>query len=245
MELAYQGEITTPSRCGRMDQGCAFGNRAVLMDVRRRPHGHERDAGRRRTCTSSSWTCRRKKDTIEILNRLNRCYPFAESDVERGVQELLGPINKRIVHQAVEALRAGDARAPRRADDRGAGVLRPLRHARLPRGADRAGAAPRAQLRAARSRTSGAARASARRATARRSSWPAAPADQQAVIEIIERDLGMPCLTLTLAPGPEGAQGRHPGGRASARACSRPPRRPRRSCSRSSTATASPSPPSC
>ena len=28
MELAYQGEITTPSRCGRMDQGCAFGNRA-------------------------------------------------------------------------------------------------------------------------------------------------------------------------------------------------------------------------
>src|SRR3972149_2675322 len=29
MELAYQGEITTPSRCGRMDQGCAFGNRPV------------------------------------------------------------------------------------------------------------------------------------------------------------------------------------------------------------------------
>ena len=31
MELAYQGEITTPSRCGRMDQGCAFGKRPVLM----------------------------------------------------------------------------------------------------------------------------------------------------------------------------------------------------------------------
>jgi mevalonate kinase len=31
MELAYQGEITTPSRCGRMDQGCAFGDRPVLM----------------------------------------------------------------------------------------------------------------------------------------------------------------------------------------------------------------------
>ena len=27
MELAYSGEITTPSRCGRMDQGCAYGNR--------------------------------------------------------------------------------------------------------------------------------------------------------------------------------------------------------------------------
>ena len=31
MELAYQGEITTPSRCGRMDQGCAYGNRPVRM----------------------------------------------------------------------------------------------------------------------------------------------------------------------------------------------------------------------
>ena len=40
MELAYQGEITTPSRCGRMDQGCAYGDRAVLMDVRRRPPQH-------------------------------------------------------------------------------------------------------------------------------------------------------------------------------------------------------------
>ena len=31
MELAYLGEITTPSRCGRMDQGCAYGNRPMLM----------------------------------------------------------------------------------------------------------------------------------------------------------------------------------------------------------------------
>ena len=31
MEYAYLGEITTPSRCGRMDQGCAYGNRPILM----------------------------------------------------------------------------------------------------------------------------------------------------------------------------------------------------------------------
>src|SRR4030042_7031242 len=31
MEYAYTGEITTPSRCGRMDQGCAYGNRPVMM----------------------------------------------------------------------------------------------------------------------------------------------------------------------------------------------------------------------
>ena len=29
MEYAYQGEILTPSKCGRMDQGCAYGPRCV------------------------------------------------------------------------------------------------------------------------------------------------------------------------------------------------------------------------
>jgi len=31
MELAYKGEISTPSKCGRMDQCCAFGQATVLM----------------------------------------------------------------------------------------------------------------------------------------------------------------------------------------------------------------------
>jgi UTP-glucose-1-phosphate uridylyltransferase len=51
-----------------------------------------------------------QKDTLEILARLNHAYPFAENELERGVQELLGPINKRIVHQAIEALENSDAK---------------------------------------------------------------------------------------------------------------------------------------
>ncbi len=109
MELAYQGEITTPSRCGRMDQGCAFGNRPVLMTF---------DADRLETQELQVFEpmyfvivdLMAKKDTMEILNRLNRCYPFAENEIERGVQELLGPINKRIVTQAVNALNDADAK---------------------------------------------------------------------------------------------------------------------------------------
>ena len=31
MEYAYGGENLTPSRCGRMDQACAFGQRPVMM----------------------------------------------------------------------------------------------------------------------------------------------------------------------------------------------------------------------
>ena len=108
MELAYLGEITTPSRCGRMDQGCAFGNRPVLMTF---------DGDRLETTELQVnqplyfviVDLQAKKDTMEILNRLNRCFPFAENDVERGVQELLGPINKRLVNQAMDALRDSDA----------------------------------------------------------------------------------------------------------------------------------------
>ncbi len=107
MELAYQGEITTPSRCGRMDQGCAFGNRPVLMTF----DGDRLETNELQVNEPMYFVVvdlQAKKDTMEILNKLNHCYPFAETEVEKGVQELLGPINKRIVQQTVEALRASD-----------------------------------------------------------------------------------------------------------------------------------------
>ncbi len=108
MELAYLGEITTPSRCGRMDQGCAFGNRPVLMTF----DGDWLETTALQVNQPLYFVIvdlQAKKDTMEILNRLNRCYPFAENEVERGVQELLGPINKRLVLQAMDALRDSDA----------------------------------------------------------------------------------------------------------------------------------------
>ncbi len=108
MEYAYRGEITTPSRCGRMDQGCAFGNRPVLMifdgdqlEVRELTVG--------RDLYFVIVDLKAGKDTREILNRLNHCYPFAENDLERGVQEYLGPLSASITQEAAEALRAGDA----------------------------------------------------------------------------------------------------------------------------------------
>src|SRR5512136_1415882 len=82
MELAYLGEITTPSRCGRMDQGCAFGNRPVLMvfDGDRLATEEIRPA---RELHFVIVDLKAKKDTVLILKRLNRCFPFAESPLER------------------------------------------------------------------------------------------------------------------------------------------------------------------
>jgi UTP-glucose-1-phosphate uridylyltransferase len=103
MELAYQGEITTPSRCGRMDQGCAFGSRPVMMTF----DGDRLDTTELNVQKEMHFVIvdlNSKKDTREILNRLNRCYPMAENEIEKNVQNLLGPINKRIVTNAVDAL---------------------------------------------------------------------------------------------------------------------------------------------
>ncbi len=198
MELAYQGEITTPSRCGRMDQGCAFGNRPVLMAF----DGDRLDTEELPVNTELHYILvdlQSKKDTVEILSKLNRSYPFAENDGERGVQELLGPINKRIVHQAIEALHAGNAEqlgtlmveaqaffdkyaAPACPEELTAPVLHkvlnyePLKpHIWGGKGVGSQG--------------DGTAQFLARSAD-----------DQQAVIEIIERDLKMPCLKLSLRP---------------------------------------------
>ena len=109
MELAYHGEITTPSRCGRMDQGCAFGSRPVLMTF----DGDMLDTTELNVQKEMYFVIvdlNSKKDTLEILNRLNRCYPMAENEIERNVQDLLGPINKRIVNKAANALQQSDTK---------------------------------------------------------------------------------------------------------------------------------------
>jgi UTP-glucose-1-phosphate uridylyltransferase/mevalonate kinase len=198
MELAYLGEITTPSRCGRMDQGCAFGNRPVLMTF---------DGDRLETTELQVKgelyfvvvDLQAHKDTLEILNRLNRCFPVAENDIERGVQELLGPINRRIVHQAIEALQKSNGeqlgslmQEAQSFFDRYATpacpeeLLAPELHRLLEYqplkphvwGGKGVG-----------SQGDGTAQFIAR-----------SQADQQAVIEILSRDLGLPALELTLRP---------------------------------------------
>ncbi len=108
MELAYLGEITTPSRCGRMDQGCAYGNRPVMMTY----DGDRIDVREIAVPTDLHFVIvdlKAGKDTKEILNKLNHCYPFADNEVQRGVQHYLGPVNREMVRKAMDALAQGDA----------------------------------------------------------------------------------------------------------------------------------------
>jgi UTP-glucose-1-phosphate uridylyltransferase/mevalonate kinase len=108
MDYAYRGEITTPSRCGRMDQGCAYGSRPVMMEF----DGDSLNVSELSCGADFHFIIadlKATKDTVRILADLNKAFPFAENEIERGVQEYLGSINKRILADAAEALKNGDA----------------------------------------------------------------------------------------------------------------------------------------
>lgn len=108
MEFAYLGEITTPSRCGRMDQGCAYGNRPIMMSF----DGDRIDVAELTLQKDLHFVIvdlHAGKDTREILNHLNHCYPFAEDQIQKGVQKYLGPVSASITQRAAEAIRNGDA----------------------------------------------------------------------------------------------------------------------------------------
>jgi UTP-glucose-1-phosphate uridylyltransferase/mevalonate kinase len=108
MEYAYLGEITTPSRCGRMDQGCAYGNRPVMM-IFDGDRIEVRELAIPRDLHYVIVDLGAAKDTKEILSRLNQCYPFAENDLQRSVQTYLGPVSAGITAEAADALRKGEA----------------------------------------------------------------------------------------------------------------------------------------
>ncbi len=109
MEAAFRGEERTRSRCGRLDQACAFGVRPVLMnfdgdDVTAEPI---RVGGEIRLVFADLCA---GKDTVKILGDLSRAYPFASTAADRELHRALGADNLQITTRAIELLAAGDAK---------------------------------------------------------------------------------------------------------------------------------------
>ena len=108
MEMAYLGEIATPSRCGRMDQGCAYGNRSIMMIF----DGTNMDVVELKVAQDLFFVIvdlGTSKNTQEILASLNQAYPFAANEVQENVQKYLGAISSQITQDAAAALQQGDA----------------------------------------------------------------------------------------------------------------------------------------
>lgn len=110
MNIAYVGELRTSSRCGRLDQACAFGVKPNLMTF----DGDEVEVKTLNVKKHLYWVfadlCS-EKNTIKILRDLNKGYPFASNEMEEREQKALGEDNQRIVNLAIEYMAIGDAEA--------------------------------------------------------------------------------------------------------------------------------------
>ena len=96
MNIAYVGELRTSSRCGRLDQACAFGVKPNLMTF----DGDEIEVRSLNVKKHLYWVfadlCA-EKDTIKILSDLNKEH------------EALGEKNLEIVDRAIRFMAEGDA----------------------------------------------------------------------------------------------------------------------------------------
>ena len=108
MQAAYRGESLTKSRCGRLDQACAYGVRPVCITF----DGDEIEVNKLKVGREFYWVfadLHAKKDTVRILADLNRCYPFVDNEIQARVHEALGEDNLRLIDEAVAAIESGDA----------------------------------------------------------------------------------------------------------------------------------------
>ena len=110
MNIAYVGELRTSSRCGRLDQACAFGVKPNLMTF----DGDEIEVKALNVKKTLRWVfadlCA-SKDTIKILSDLNKAYPFASNEEEENLHKALGEWNQEIVERAISYMAEGDVEA--------------------------------------------------------------------------------------------------------------------------------------
>ena len=107
MNIAYVGELRTSSRCGRLDQACAFGVKPSLMTF----DGDEIEVQTLNVKKPLYWVfadlCG-EKDTVKILRDLNKAYPFASTEDEQREHDALGVLNQDIVNRAIKCMAEGD-----------------------------------------------------------------------------------------------------------------------------------------
>ena len=110
MNIAYLGELRTSSRCGRLDQACAFGVKPNVMTF----DGDEVEVKTLNVKKHLYWVfadlCA-EKNTIKILRDLNKGFPFASNEMEEREQKALGEDNQKIIDMAIKYMAEGNAEA--------------------------------------------------------------------------------------------------------------------------------------
>jgi len=107
MNIAYVGELRTSSRCGRLDQACAFGVKPNLMTF----DGDEIEVQTLNVKKTLYWVFADLcgvKNTIKILADLNKAYPFPSNEKERQLHEALGTQNREFINRAIQYMANGE-----------------------------------------------------------------------------------------------------------------------------------------
>eukprot|EP00927_Polykrikos_kofoidii_P076588 TRINITY_DN73653_c0_g1_i1.p1 TRINITY_DN73653_c0_g1~~TRINITY_DN73653_c0_g1_i1.p1 ORF type:complete len:713 (-),score=115.48 TRINITY_DN73653_c0_g1_i1:82-2163(-) len=109
MDIAYRGEINTPSRCGRLDQCVAFGQTVTKMEFDNDLISTEQVRVASPIYIVVVDLCS-SKDTKEILKCLNEAYPFPRNEQDKVLHKLLGDVNVATCAEAIEVIsKEGDA----------------------------------------------------------------------------------------------------------------------------------------
>lgn len=109
MELAYQGEILTPSKCGRMDQVCVFGKTPAFLTF----DGDSMEVellSPKKPIFMVIVDLKKGKNTQKILADLNYHFSNKKDKISQNLRYYLGEVNQRILFKAKEAINAGDAK---------------------------------------------------------------------------------------------------------------------------------------
>lgn len=106
MELAYEAEVRTGSKCGRMDQLCAYGKGIRLVEF-----GEEKLAVKTvNTGCDLHYLLvdlKHRKDTMKILRDLNAEYPFPKDSRAKRLYNALGAENEKTVLEAGGCMESG------------------------------------------------------------------------------------------------------------------------------------------
>lgn len=108
MNIAYWGELRTSSRCGRLDQACAFGVGPVKMVFDAEDVSVEH-FNIKKTLHWVFANLNSEKNTIRILADLNKAYPFAETESEQKEHLALGQLNQNVIERAITYMSEGRA----------------------------------------------------------------------------------------------------------------------------------------
>jgi mevalonate kinase len=108
MNLAYMGEITTPSRCGKLDQACAYSSPIIMVfdgDI-----VGVKEISVKNPLHLVIVDLKASKDTKKILSELNKGFPFPTTKEENKKHEYFNNVNKHLVLKAGRAIKEGNAK---------------------------------------------------------------------------------------------------------------------------------------